>query len=58
MGFAQSSTHPTVEIGAIVNNNESQPTTNNRGYDRPLTKAPGRVRTAGRNSSVSISRIF
>jgi hypothetical protein len=28
----------------IVNNNELQPTTNNRGYDRPRAKALGMVR--------------
>jgi hypothetical protein len=47
---------------AIVNNNELKQTTNNRGYDRqpaetPDTKTPGMMRTAGRNSSVSISRM-
>jgi hypothetical protein len=42
---------------AIVNNNESQQTTNNRSYDSQPEKAPGMTRTPGRNSSVSISRM-
>jgi hypothetical protein len=31
------------QMAFIVNNNKMRPTTNNRGYGRPLTKAPGRV---------------
>jgi hypothetical protein len=42
---------------AIVNNNESQQTTNNRGYDSQPEEAPGMTRAPGRNPSVSISRM-